>query len=681
MPRRSASILPRVLTVLMALAIVGGLIYVTGRWAEHRALDMLQTQASNSAELNRALVRNGFERYRPLPFVLAQSVDVLRVLDKRLEKDILSLDESLESLSAGVGASAIYVLDSDGRAIAASNWREPATFVGVDYRFRPYFRDAMQRGESEHFALGTVSHLPGLYFSHRVQNGAGQPVGVVVVKVDFVQLESDWQHQRNPVFVTDENSVVLLTSEPRWRFQTYLPLSTGRAQALRDSLQFGDSDLRPMDLTPLDSNRDLIDGPSPADDNSHLSRPTPQANEQLPHSIYLHTQLPIATLPGWTLHSLSSVNPTVASARRNAQLSAALAAIIVLGLLGLAIRRRDRLRHESRRRKEMVNELEKDVAARTQQLEATHRRLASALEEKLTTQTRVQTLQDELAQANKLTLLGQVAAGVAHEINQPLAAIRSYTDNTAIFLQRGQSDAALKNLKTISGLTERVSKITRELKNFSRRGRSHQSSHTRVQDAIDGALLLLGASRDASTLAVRQIPSCTTLLARIDKIRLEQILVNLLQNARDALQGTPQPEIQITIDTYHRPAGPDSTGTQADMIRIAVQDNGAGLSDAIRERLFTPFATTKDEGLGLGLVICRDLAREAGGQLSVATDSGTTGARFVLELPVWSSTAESPGDSDHYADDRRDSHPHVADRPNANPHVGDQRDLNPQVGE
>jgi len=430
--------------------------------------------------------------------------------------------------------------------------------------------------------------------------------------------------------------VVLLTNEPQWRFRTFAPIDADKAQQLRTSLQFGDSDLKPLDLKVADSDLHLVDAPDPTEEGTHKpadvestrGSTSPTQDEMTHQKTYLHTHLPIDTLPGWTLHTLTSIQPFMTTARINAQLLAALASVILIGASLIIMRRQERIKQDTRRRIDMVNQLEREVAARTHQLETTHHSLASALEEKLNTQARVQILQEELAQANKLTVLGQVAAGVAHEINQPLAAIRSYADNTAIFLQRQQTQAALKNLSTIAGLTDRISKITNELKHFSRRDRARVHHATRVQDAIDGALLLMGATSERGAVAVSQCPPHTMLLVNIDKIRLEQILVNLLQNALDAVQDSNDPAISITVDPLQpRDAAPEK-------VRITVSDNGIGLSETVLAELFKPFTSSKREGLGLGLVICRDLAQEAGGELSACNRTDRPGAQFVLELPA-----------------------------------------------
>ncbi len=706
------------LAITVAIALTALIANLAGTYAQQRTITELKDRTLIAAELNSSLVRNVLERYRSLPYVLAQNRAVLGALDERRPADILALDASLESLSKGVDASAIYVLDRKGHTIAASNWREPATFVGVNYEFRPYFQDAMRMGQSEHFALGTVSHRPGLYLAHRVVDSSNETVGVVVIKVDLSSLEADWRHQRDAVFVTDENGVVILTSESAWRYRALAPLNAHTANALKTIFQFGSATLQPLTFPTVDDAIGLVGPPStpstspsqdqklppsetkpdinqgqiappvesPAGNTTDLPAPpaktTPDvAYDGLAGSPYeptnnlqaqiststsspstspsstfslsrgspsaspfpseasainasplnLLTALPIEKMTGWTLHILTPVSAQLVRARTNAQLSAALASTLLFLIIGVLLRKRERSRRVAKRRQEIVNELEREVAARTRQLENTHHRLTHAMEEKLRTQQRIQALQEDLAQANKLTLLGQVAAGVAHEINQPLSAITSYSENATLLLQREQTEAALKNLASIQNLAQRIGRITSQLRNFSRRARPDSNHSTKVQEAIDGALLLINASDQKKQLSIQLIPAHCDLRAAIDKIRLEQILVNLLQNARDAVQTVPSPLITIEVEDI-----PQEFENGA-RVRITVTDNGNGLSDEALAHLFIPFSSSKSEGLGLGLVISRDLAKEANGDLT-GTNLDGIGARFTLELPQSPST-------------------------------------------
>ena len=154
-------------------------------------------QAEAAAALHAAVLRSELEKHRSLPLVLAGDPDVARLLGSGgVPAD--RVNRKLEGLAAQTRAAAIYAIDARGLTRAASNWALPTSFVGADYAFRPYFINAMQRGEAEFFALGTVSGRPGLYLARRVDAGDGRPLGVVVVKVEFDALEAEWRVSGEP---------------------------------------------------------------------------------------------------------------------------------------------------------------------------------------------------------------------------------------------------------------------------------------------------------------------------------------------------------------------------------------------------------------------------------------------------------------------------------------------------
>ena len=608
----------RALGILIAVAIVVGVLHVATEWARDNAIKSATAQARSAGQINAALLRNNLDKFRALPFVLTRDVDVRAALQGASAAQIESLDDKLDTLTRGVGASAIYLLDKTGLAIAASNWREPATFVGVDYQFRPYFQGAVANGYAEHFALGTISHEAGLYLSRRVDDTNGAMLGVIVLKVDFRGLESDWRQSAAPIFVTDEHGVVLLGSVAAWRFDVLAPLAPDLAQTLRTSLQFGDAPFQPLPLTPplsLGSTGQLV-----------------QANHALPQipngAPLLHTTLPIAESPGWTLHLLSPVQTAVNQATANAQLAALLVQGLLAAAIGIVLYRRHRNRERASQQAAIQTQLAALVGERTGQLRELNEQLMDEMDERQRAEARLHTMQDELVQASKLALLGQVAAGVAHEINQPVAAIRAYADNATEFLRRHDAEAAKENLGTIATLTERIGHITGELRAFSRKAGA-SIGPTSLNEALDGALLLIGPRARRQGVALVRPPADQDVLVRADRIRLEQVLVNLLQNAMEALEGVADGRVIVTLQ--------DLGAT----VQLYVNDNGPGLSADARARLFTPFYTTKPEGLGLGLVICRDIVAEFGGDLRSSSpdepcfptpEGAQCGAVFILTL-------------------------------------------------
>jgi two-component system C4-dicarboxylate transport sensor histidine kinase DctB len=250
-------------------------------------------------------------------------------------------------------------------------------------------------------------------------------------------------------------------------------------------------------------------------------------------------------------------------------------------------------------------------------LKETNVRLLQEVDERTRAEATLHTLQDELVQANKLAVLGQISAGVAHEINQPVAAIRSYVDNARAFLERAQMPRVAANLSAIASLTERIGAITQELLTFSRKS-SSTPQPVRVEDAIAGALLLMRTRfRKQGIKHVRNGESSVRVIA--ERARMEQVLVNLLQNAADALEGIREPKIVIDVRA------------DAGEVGIEITDNGPGVAATTLEALFTPFATTKPNGLGLGLIISRDILAEYGGRLEHVRQA-QSGASFLLTL-------------------------------------------------
>ncbi|ADP15426.1 C4-dicarboxylate transport sensor protein DctB [Achromobacter xylosoxidans A8] len=617
-PARAWSWPWRAAAILLGIAIVFGVLHAATLWAREGALKNAAAQARGTAQINAALLRNNLDKFRALPFVLTRDVDVRAALLGGSRGQIESLDEKLDTLSRGVGASAIYVLDKKGLAIAASNWREPATFVGVDYQFRPYFQGAIARGSAEHFALGTISHEAGLYLSRRVDDANGAMLGVVVLKVDFRDLEADWRQSNAPIFVTDEHGVVLLGSISDWRFDVLAPLSPTLARTLRTSLQFGDALFQPLPLKP----------PLQPVSSGQLVR----ADATLPQipagAPLLHTTLPIVESPGWTLHLLSPVQAAINQATANAQLGALLAQSALAAIAGLVLFRRHRNRERAEQQAAIHEQLASLVDERTSQLLRVNEQLVDQMDERQRTAARLHTMQEELVQASKLALLGQVAAGVAHEINQPVAAIRAYADNAAEFLRRQDNGSAQENLGTIAALTDRIGHITGELRAFSRKAGASVGP-TSLKDCLEGALLLVAPRARRQGIVLQRPPEDLNYQVLANRVRLEQVLVNLLQNAMDALEGLPDGRIVVALQ--------DLGAT----VQIYVSDNGPGLSPAARAHLFTPFHTTKPEGLGLGLVICRDIVVEFGGDLIAAGPSDPafpaphapgSGAMFILTL-------------------------------------------------
>ncbi|NKN02181.1 ATP-binding protein [Rhizobium leguminosarum] len=589
--------------VLALLAVVASL-WASGEIGRHRAEAALEEQARMDARLNAALLRTVLEKYRALPFVLSQDAALTAALAGTDAGAFERLSRKLENLAAGTKAAVIYVIDKDGMAVSASNWREPTSFVGNDYRFREYFQGAVERGQAEHFALGTVSKKPGLYISQRI-SGSNGLLGVVVVKVEFDDVEADWNASNTPSYVVDERGIVLITSIPSWRFMTIGRIAEDRLTAIRESLQFGDAPLQPL---PLDMVRNLGDGL----DVVGIVMPGDAGKTR-----FLDVGIPVPAT-GWQLQHLVTLGPSVDAGIREARMLALLILLPLLAGAAFLLRRRHAITLRISREQQAREELERRVVERTLDLSQARDRLQAEIIGHKSTEQKLQAVQQDLVQANRLAILGQVAAGVAHEINQPVATIRAYADNARTFLDRGQTAPAGENLESIAALTERIGSITEELKTFARKGRG-SAEPTGLKDVIEGAVMLL-RSRFAGRMDKLDIDLPPPELQVMgNRIRLEQVLINLLQNALEAVApkaGEGRVEVR--------------TSTEAGTVTVTVADNGPGIPPEIRKGLFTPFNTSKESGLGLGLVISKDIIGDYGGRMEVLSDS--SGTRFIVQL-------------------------------------------------
>ncbi|WP_432768359.1 MAG: sensor histidine kinase [Sphingopyxis sp.] len=582
---------------LLLACIVGSLILLLAalaltRWAADHARADTDGEARQNARAHASLLESELQKFRLLPRVLTEFPDVRLALAGDSDAASRRLDRELEQLATRTDAAVIYVLDRDGNTIAASNWRAPTSFVGQNYRFRPYFRGAIDRGEAELFALGTVSGRPGLYLARKVAAG-GDALGVVVVKVEFDRLERRWSDSSGATLVTDDAGVIIMASEPTWQFRSLAPISTAGRARLRESRRYGERSLAPLPVRRAGGDLGIRTG----DGGETLYR---MASERI-------------SLPGTTLHLLQPLDPRQGAANATARV----VFLVLLILVGAAIVMLLRLVERQTIRQAAHEALEREVAARTEDLSDANDELKQAALRQAETDRRYRAAREELAQASRLGSIGQITAGVAHEINQPVAAIRTFAENSLRYLERDDPAKARGNLTTIIDLTARVGAITNELRNFARR-QPAPLGPVALQSAIDGTLLLIGDRLRAQGIALDidiEDPSATVYA---DRVRLEQVLVNLLQNAAEALHGTASPRITIRA---HGDAP----------LVIDICDNGPGVPADLVPQLFTPFVTGRPDGLGLGLAIAGTIMAEFGGSLALIP-SPLGGAGFRLEL-------------------------------------------------
>lgn len=581
--------------ILTGVLLVGVAIWFAGSIAARGAYDQLRFDGRSSAALHAALLRSELEKFRLVPLALADDPQARAVLVSRDDRFITAFDERLEQLNGNIKSAAIYLIRSNGTTVAASNFKQPLSFVGSNYGFRAYFRRALGIGGFEQFALGTVSRLPGLYIARRVSGR--RAFGVVVLKVEFDQLEAEWRQSGTPAYVTDTRGIVIITSVPQWRFLTTRSLDPDRRALLRKTLDFGDAPLTPL--------------PIAAGKHPGIVTVTSSGKSD----DFVETIVPTGKT-GWQLHLLTPIGDRVSNATTTARLAAAAIMLVIALLVGGIVRRRRRRTEQARKEAADRAALEAEVEARTRDFRQANRKLRQEITEREAGEAKLQQARDQLVQANKLASLGQITAGVAHEINQPLAAIRTYADNGMLLIEQARTDDAAHNLERIVAMTDRIGTITHELRGFARKARGTLSALV-IGEVIDGALLLLRDRIESQQVAISTSGDVSARVSA-ERVRLEQVLMNLLVNALDAMEKSGGDRIRFDIERSGR------------WIDIDLHDNGPGLTPEAEASLFKPFNTTKDQGLGLGLTISLDIMRELGGDLT-RIPSGA-GACFRLRL-------------------------------------------------
>lgn len=606
--------------LLCSAAVVGLSGFAAYRIAQKQGIEDLQATGLHRLDLYAASLEREIGKYAFLPGTLDLEQDVIDLLSGAADGQVAGhVNIHLEKLNERAGTMSIYVIDAGGRVAATSNWRRTDSFLGEDLSFRPYFRDAIANGSGRFFGIGTTQGDPGYYLAARLAGGGGEQDirGVAVVKVSLGQLEKSWSTVEAPVLVADENGVVILSAVAGWKFTLLRPLDERTRAAFDYTRQYNRRALQPLGMREIEG-----DG-----HGAQLVRIAGEAAETV--SVYPVSGRFLAqsrALPDmqWTLTVLSQLEQVDSLAQSRAALAAIAAACLLL-LAAVVAERRRHLRHRLAARETLqkaYDELEHKVEARTADLSAANQQLQDEIVERIRAERTLRAAQEELIQAGKLAVIGQLSTGIAHELNQPLAALRTLSANAGRFLERGDAETARSNLVRIAELAERMGRITGQLHSFARKS-SGRSSPVRLGQALDNVLALLEARLRRSAASIERKGPPGEPVVMCDPNRLEQVLVNLVGNALDSMAGQPQPRIELSWDCADG------------VVRLQIRDHGPGLSDEARSHLFEPFFTTKPEGhgLGLGLTISAGIVRDFGGSLQ-GTNHPDGGAVFTLELPL-----------------------------------------------
>ncbi|MCG7374905.1 ATP-binding protein [Pseudomonas luteola] len=578
---------PRWRTLAVLALLLAPLLWPLHYAAQRYYSQQLAEQNRQTLDLYVANLLGTLRRYEVLPNLLGDMPPLRASLHDPVDADTQrSANQLLERIRQRTGADVIYLMRADGYCQATSNWNEPDSFVGRDFSFRPYYQEAMQNKSGRFFGLGTTSGKRGYYFAAPVHDD-GNVIGVVVVKVDLDGPEKLWGRTPEQLLVTDSFGVVILTSRNEWRFRASRPLNDEQRDVIARNLPYPRGSLGPLEIS----------------DNQWL------------------IQQRFLDEIGWTARILAPRDLLERQVRSVLYIGGATLLALLLLLAVMTLRRRhylERIALDARAKRD----LELSVQERTQDLQTLNQRLQQEVHDREQAQRELMRAQDEVVQAGKLSALGTMSASISHELNQPLAAIRSYAENAAVLLDHGRVDDARGNLKLIGELTTRMANIISHLKAYARGARRAPES-VALQAALEDSLALLAARRRAMNVElIRDLPDAP-LWVQAGETRLRQIINNLLTNALDALIEKGPPRRLWLI------ANQDEKG-----VTLVIRDNGPGFSAEALARAHEPFFTTKatTQGLGLGLAICDTLLRALGGHLHLSNhmEGGAEVRLFLL---------------------------------------------------
>ncbi len=581
-----------------SLAVIAASAFVSQYVWKESGLRSLQAINEQRVQLVAGAVKAEISRQDHLPFVLSLDPDVRNALAAPRDAGRLGeLSRKLTQISRAAEARALYVIGPDGTVLASDDWEAADTLVGRDLADRPYFSKAVEAGESSYLGIEPGSNRVRYYLAQSVIDGS--LLGTAVVRIEFDTLEAAWERAGERILVTDPRGIVFLASDPAYKYRAFEPTSASPGAAADASHYPG------VLAAAIDA---VIVERRGADSIIRLQAPGDQTT-------YLYRSMALPEY-GWTIHRLTDLTSVHEDQRDGAIIGGAISALIISLVLYVIARHRAYVAA-----KEVGARLKREVAERTRELSESNTSLQTEIDEHRRTEARLRTTQNELVQAGKLAALGQMSAAIAHEINQPLAAIRTFMASTKIFAKRGELSQVTGNLDLIAALADRMAAITAHLKTFARKSEPGRLEPVLVARALEGAFFLIESQIKAAGVRIeKELQADLWVIG--SAVQLEQVILNLLRNALDALAGMQEPWIGIRLRA------------SAETVSIVVADNGPGVPPPQLDRIFDPFFTTKPvgKGLGLGLSITYGIVQDFDGQIRAA-NRPEGGAELTVELP------------------------------------------------
>lgn len=533
----------------------------------------------NRAELRLVLysgnIQSELQRNSVVPLLLARDPELIAALR---EANFATTSQRLIDLQSEIGAASLELLDNSGRVVAATDRYQ----LGRLRASEPAFVEARRATDTVFLVQELDSGGFGFSFARPVRQG-GDVLGVVVVAADLSKFERSWAGFADAVALLDSSGRIILATEPRWRGR-----SLEEALAVRDAPSAIARALRAT---------------------ADWAQPPPDAFVRGEAVLRSEVRVPFR---GWRLVSFTRYD----SVRESVN------AVLALVLTGFALLLSLTFYILSRRAWSQSAVFQKESA----ELRALNARLQREIAARVRVQKDLAVAEQTLAQSSKLASLGEMSASVSHELNQPLAAMKTYLAGARLLLKSKRSEEALASFQRIDDLIDRMGAIARTLKSFARKGGEAFAPIDLRTCLADALTMMEPMLRESRVLVIRTVPTEPIIILG-DTVRVEQVILNLVRNAVDATRGVNSPQIDILI-------------SQGEAVKLTVRDNGIGIENI--DNLFEPFYTTKaaGEGVGLGLAISSGIVADHGGRLT-AFNPPEGGAVFEAEFPRYGMVAKA----------------------------------------
>ena len=545
-----------------------GTVYITNQLLSARFTQSTLQRAQLRLALYSGNMVSELQRNSIVPRLLASDAELIGALNSN---DYQRTSQRLLSFVDEIGAAAILLLDSDGLVVAATDRNR----LGETQRNLPHFREAARASQT---VFTTHKHDTDVYdfaYSRKILSN-NKPLGVIVVEVDLRKFQSAWAGISDAVIVAAAGGQILLATENSW-----VGLPEQEALALRSAPSAIDRAIQAtQDWTVL------------------------SADAYMQGKAVMRQELRVP-FRGWNMVLFT----TYGGIRQRVN------AVLALEIMGFSIFLALAFYQLSRQTLTRALFFQQESV----DLRQLNIRLQREISERKKVEKNLEVAEQTLAQSSKLAALGEMSAAVSHELNQPLAAMKTYLAGAKLLLQRKRLEEALSSFQRIDDLIGRMSAITRQLKSYARKG-GEELVPVDVRMAVNGALEIMEPQLKSRQISLSKTMPSAPVMILGDQLRLEQVVVNLLRNALDAISAVPTPEIELLL-------------LGGETASLTVRDNGEGISDL--DDLFEPFFTTKKpgDGVGLGLAISSGIITDLGGRL-VARNSETAGAVFEVTLPI-----------------------------------------------